>query len=107
METSDGGFAGRDGFNTLIRDPNERPPMETSSQDHPSKRCAKCLTPMPNPDWVVNKEMAYCSDCADLLHLGESKESRLFNDPQGQPEGSPRPEAVPVPDDEDSGENQP
>jgi hypothetical protein len=48
-----------------------------------SKRCAKCMIPISEPDWVVNKVMAYCADCATLLHLGESKESRMFNDPKG------------------------
>ncbi len=57
--------------------------MENVSTDSPAKRCAKCLAPMTDPDWVVNKEMAYCSDCAALLHLGESKESRMFN--SGEP----------------------
>lgn len=52
----------------------------SESQEHPAKRCAKCLVPMSEPDWVVNKDMAYCIDCASLLHLGESKESRMFSD---------------------------
>lgn len=30
--------------------------------------------------------MAYCPDCSTLLHLGESKESRLFKDFQDGPE---------------------
>ncbi|MDQ3001961.1 MAG: hypothetical protein M3Y08_11965 [Fibrobacterota bacterium] len=71
--------------------------MEPHSQDHLSKRCAKCLTPMHDPDWVVNKDMAYCNDCANLLHLGESKESRLFNDMQGQHPGVLPAEAMPFP----------
>lgn len=43
-------------------------------------RCAKCLEPMPAPEFVVNKNMAYCEECSKLLHLGESKESRQFSD---------------------------
>ena len=57
--------------------------MENVTTDLPAKRCAKCSAPMTDPDWVVNKEMAYCSDCASLLHLGESRESRMFNN--GEP----------------------
>jgi hypothetical protein len=77
--------------------------MESNSQEQVSKRCVKCLTPMHDPDWVVNKDMAYCSDCANLLHLGESKESRLFNDVPGQQPGALPPDAIPVPipDEED------
>jgi|GEM_PF-3278639 len=52
----------------------------SDTHEHPAKRCAKCLTPMSSPDWVVNKDMAYCIECAALLHLGESKESRMFSD---------------------------
>lgn len=43
-------------------------------------KCAKCLGPLSNGEFVVNKEMAYCDDCATLLHLGESKESKMFQD---------------------------
>jgi hypothetical protein len=58
--------------------------MDTEAADSVlSKRCAKCTAPISEPDWVVNKVMAYCADCATLLHLGESKESRMFNDPKG------------------------
>ena len=57
--------------------------MDNGSVEIPPKRCAKCLAPMTDPDWVVNKEMAYCADCASLLHLGESRESRMFNN--GEP----------------------
>ena len=58
--------------------------MDRDSADFTlAKRCAKCMSPIPEPDWVVNKVMAYCADCATLLHLGESKESRMFNDPKG------------------------
>ena len=46
---------------------------------------------------MVNKDMAYCADCAVLLHLGESKESRLFKDFQGIEGEAPREdEAAPV-----------
>jgi hypothetical protein len=41
---------------------------------------------------VVNRDMAYCGECAVLLHLGESKESRMFKDLQGI-EGEPPREA--------------
>lgn len=65
--------------------------MDTDASDSTlTKRCAKCMSPIPEPDWVVNKVMAYCSDCATLLHLGESKESRMFNDPKGAFPVSPR-----------------
>jgi hypothetical protein len=71
--------------------------MDANGHDLPSRRCAKCLMPMPDPDWVVNKVMAYCADCAALLHLGESKESRAFNDSTGGPIG-PGPDSPPRPD---------
>lgn len=38
--------------------------------------------------------MSYCDDCASLLHLGESKESKMFRGFQDNPEG----EAPPGPD---------
>ncbi|MDB5106253.1 MAG: hypothetical protein JWP91_3942 [Fibrobacteres bacterium] len=74
--------------------------MEANAQDQLSKRCAKCLAPMPNPDWVVNKDMAYCADCASLLHLGESKESRMFNDMKDKsavPGAGISPDEIPIP----------
>jgi hypothetical protein len=74
--------------------------MEPNAPDHLSKRCAKCLAAMPNPDWIVNKDMAYCSDCAALLHLGESKESRMFNDMQEKEPGRPT-DGIPLPVPED------
>jgi hypothetical protein len=40
--------------------------------------CIKCLGTLTEGEFVVNKEMAYCDDCARLLHLGESKESKMF-----------------------------
>lgn len=82
--------------------------MQNQTHDQPVKRCAKCLAPMTDPDWIVNKDMAYCIDCAALLHLGESKESRLFSDmhesrPGGLAEDSaeeamPPPQAMAIPD---------
>jgi hypothetical protein len=76
--------------------------MESIDPESPAKRCAKCLAPMSHPDWVVNKDMAYCLDCAHLLHLGESKESRMFSDMKDQPPGLPaEAEAVVPPIDEE------
>ncbi|HKP98328.1 MAG TPA: hypothetical protein VJ385_21540 [Fibrobacteria bacterium] len=76
--------------------------MEPNVPDHFSKRCVKCLAAMPNPDWIVNKDMAYCNECAALLHLGESKESRIFNDMQDKvSDQSPDPVPMPVPEDLD------
>jgi hypothetical protein len=74
--------------------------METNATEHPSKRCVKCLTAIPVPDWIVNKDMAYCAECAALLHLGESKESRMFNDMHERAAGI-SPDAVPSPVPED------
>ncbi len=74
--------------------------MEANVPDHLSKRCVKCLTAMSSPDWIVNKDMAYCNECAALLHLGESKESRMFNDMQEKPTGQ-NPEPIPMPVAED------
>lgn len=49
-------------------------------------KCVKCLGPLAGDEFVVNKDMAYCPDCSALLHLGESKESRMFKDFQDGPE---------------------
>ena len=51
-------------------------------------------------EFVVNKDMAYCGACAVLLHLGESKESRLFNkDLQGlEGEAPPASDLAPIAD---------
>jgi hypothetical protein len=88
--------------------------MDTDAADSVlPKRCAKCMSPIPEPDWVVNKVMAYCSDCAALLHLGESKESRMFNDPKGAfPASRPLPgdppiDGEPLPVEEDITESEP
>lgn len=51
-------------------------------------RCIKCLGPLSAGEYVVNKDMAYCEECAALLHLGESKESRMFRDFQEEPEAA-------------------
>ena len=55
-------------------------------------------------EYVVNKDMAYCMDCATLLHLGESKESRMFSDFQDSPEveGAPAPDYTGVAVEEES-----
>jgi hypothetical protein len=55
--------------------------------------CIKCLGPLTEGEFVVNKEMAYCDDCARLLHLGESKESKMF---QGFQDGSESGDAEPA-----------
>jgi hypothetical protein len=54
--------------------------------------CIKCLGPLNAGEFVVNKDMAYCDDCANLLHLGESKESKMF---QGFQEGAEAGEGEP------------
>lgn len=38
---------------------------------------------------MVNKDMAYCDECAAILHLGESRESRMFRDFQDQDGATP------------------
>ena len=48
------------------------------------RKCIKCLVEDACAEYVVNKDMAYCRDCAVILHLGESKESRMFKDFQGE-----------------------
>lgn len=48
--------------------------------------CIKCLARLDGGEYAVNKDMAYCPECAALLHLGESKESRMFRDFQDNPE---------------------
>jgi hypothetical protein len=44
------------------------------------RKCVKCLGEISDEEFVVNKYMAYCSECAALLHLGESKESKPLSD---------------------------
>jgi hypothetical protein len=62
--------------------------------------CIKCLSRLSESEFVVNKDMAYCDDCAKLLHLGESKESKQFQGFQdaSESEGPPDPEAHPDPE---------
>ncbi len=66
--------------------------------------CIKCLVRLNGGEYVVNKDMAYCMDCATLLHLGESKESRMFRDFQDSSEmGAPQgPDYSGVPVEEES-----
>lgn len=59
-------------------------------------RCVKCLGALAAGEFVVNRDMAYCGECAVLLHLGESKESRMFQDLRGI-EGEDSGEAEPSP----------
>ena len=54
-------------------------------------KCVKCLGPLSEGEFVVNKDMSYCDDCAALLHLGESKESKMFRDFQDTPDGEAPP----------------
>lgn len=44
--------------------------------------CIKCQLQEASPEFVISKDMAYCCDCAKLLRLGESKESKMFKDLQ-------------------------
>lgn len=60
------------------------------------KKCVKCLGPISDDEFVVNKYMAYCGECAKLLHLGESKESRTLSDFHVTGRHPPE-EPVPVP----------
>jgi hypothetical protein len=60
------------------------------------RTCVKCLGPISDEEFVVNKYMAYCGECAQLLHLGESKESKTLSDfhvvgrqPPAEPPGEP------------------
>ena len=63
------------------------------------RKCIKCQVEEACPDWVINKNMAYCEECAGILHLGESKESQQFKAfhlhgvafPDGPLEGGPAP----------------
>lgn len=43
-------------------------------------KCIKCLNPIDADEFVVNKYMSYCPDCARMLHLGESKEGKPLSD---------------------------
>lgn len=38
---------------------------------------------------MVNKDMAYCDECAAILHLGESRESRMFRNFHDQDGANP------------------
>lgn len=55
--------------------------------DRVRNKCVKCLSALSTGEFVVNKDMAYCDECAAILHLGESKESRMFRDFQ-DPDGA-------------------
>lgn len=59
-------------------------------------KCVKCLGPLAAGEFVVNKDMGYCEECAALLHLGESKESRMFSGFQDDPEAAAAPAQVPA-----------
>lgn len=51
--------------------------------------CTKCGVAPAVEKFTIDKELAYCAECAELLHLGETKEARKLDYPSlFQKEGS-------------------
>lgn len=40
------------------------------------RRCTKCGINPASEKFMVERDLAYCEDCAELLHLGTSKEAK-------------------------------
>jgi hypothetical protein len=38
--------------------------------------CTKCGINQVQDRFIIDKELGYCADCADILRLGETKEAR-------------------------------
>src|SRR5690606_19630056 len=38
--------------------------------------CTKCGINVVSERYMIDRELGYCEDCADILHLGETKEAR-------------------------------
>ncbi|MFC1585515.1 hypothetical protein ACFL5V_08225, partial [Fibrobacterota bacterium] len=44
-------------------------------------KCTKCGINDAIEEFTIDKELAYCADCAELLHLGHTKEARKLDYP--------------------------
>ena len=44
-------------------------------------KCTKCGIADAIEEFTIDKELAYCGECAELLHLGETKEARKLDYP--------------------------
>ncbi|MBF0433226.1 MAG: hypothetical protein HQK83_18240, partial [Fibrobacteria bacterium] len=44
-------------------------------------KCTKCGINDAVEEFTIDKELAYCADCADLLQLGQTKEARKLDYP--------------------------
>jgi hypothetical protein len=41
--------------------------------------CTKCGINQVSERFTIDKELGYCDDCAEILHLGETKEARKID----------------------------
>ncbi len=52
-------------------------------QEFSNQLCTRCCKNPVAPEFRVNKDLGYCKDCAEILHLGQTREARLLNYRQG------------------------
>ena len=65
--------------------------------------CTKCGINQVSERFTIDKELGYCDDCAEILHLGETKEARKidFHPTLMKKEGEPAAEGEPEVDEEE------
>jgi hypothetical protein len=76
--------------------------------------CTKCGINEVSDRFTIDKELGYCDDCAEILHLGETKEARKIDfhpslmkkDGEGAAEPGGGPVAAKGEDDEDDDEDE-
>ena len=44
-----------------------------------NRKCTKCAIMPVDQRYIIDKDLGYCEECADILHLGESKEARKMD----------------------------
>lgn len=70
--------------------------------------CTKCGINHVSERFTIDKELGYCDDCAEILHLGETKEARKidFHPTLMKKEGEPAAEGEPEVDEEEDDDDE-
>jgi len=69
--------------------------------------CTKCGINQVSERFTIDKELGYCDDCAEILHLGETKEARKIDFHPSLMKKDGEPAAGPEAEEEDEAEDPP